>query len=238
MEILTSYNLIITASAIIISSFFFNELANKTNIPSVLMLILLGIGIAFGMDALEVENIDFFPILEILGIVGLIMIVLEAALELKLKQEKLIPIIKAFLVALIGLLGSSWIAALILQEFIPTMTSQSAWLYAIPLSILSSAVIIPSVSGLANAKKEFHIYESTFSDIIGIMIFYFLADQIGASSEIHAKESEGLGVFFINIGLTIGMSLLASYAIILVFQNIKSNVKLPILGPVQNIVDI
>ena len=43
MEILTSYNLIIEASAIIILSFIFSEVARKTNVPSVLMLITLGI---------------------------------------------------------------------------------------------------------------------------------------------------------------------------------------------------
>lgn len=75
-------------------------------------------------------------------------------------------------VALLGLLGSAYAAALILYQFIPDMTMQSAWLYAAPLSFLSSAIIIPSVSGLSNNKKDFHIYESTFSDILGIMMFY------------------------------------------------------------------
>ena len=77
------------------------------------MLIVLGIGLKFGMDALDIPPLDFFPVLEILGIVGLIMIVLEAALELELKREKLIPILKALSIALIGLLASMWVAALI-----------------------------------------------------------------------------------------------------------------------------
>ncbi len=91
MEILSSYGLIIAASVIIILSFFFGEIARETNIPSVLMLIVLGIGLKFGLDAIGGAGIDFFPFLEILGIVGLIMIVLEAALELKLKKEKIYP---------------------------------------------------------------------------------------------------------------------------------------------------
>lgn len=187
------------------------------------MLIVLGIGLKFGMDALDIPPLDFFPVLEILGIVGLIMIVLEAALELELKREKLIPILKALSIALIGLLASIWVAALILHEFIPNMSMQKAWIYATPLSILSSAIIIPSVSGLTNIKKEFHIYESTFSDILGIMVFYFLLGQIDHSPE---HGGGGLGEFFINLGITIGLSLVASYAIILIFQNIKSHVKL------------
>ena len=223
MEILTSYNIIIAASLVIICSFFFGELANKTNIPSVLMLIVLGIGLNFGMEALGIVDIDFFPVLEVLGIVGLIMIVLEAALELELKREKLMPILLALAIALIGLLASIWAAAWILQYFMPDMTTQQAWLYATPLSILSSAIIIPSVSGLSKVKKEFHIYESTFSDILGIMVFYFLTGQIEQAGD---HGGGGLGEFFINLGITIGISIIASYAIILIFQNIKSHVKL------------
>lgn len=224
IDVLTSYNLIIEASVIIILSFIFNEVARKTNIPSVLMLILLGILLKLGLDAMGFGQVDFFPFLEILGIVGLIMIVLEAALELKLKQEKLLPIAKAFTIALIGLIASTWVAALILQQFIPGMDTNAAWLYATPLSILSSAIIIPSVTGLQGRKKEFHIYESTFSDILGIMLFYFLAGQLDT-----AEHGSGVGGFLINLGLTIAISIVASYLIVFIFQRIRSQVKLFLL---------
>lgn len=224
MDILTSYNLIIASSAILILSFLFGEISRKTNIPSVLMLIALGILLKLGLDTFGPGNLDFFPILEVLGIIGLIMIVLEAALELELRPEKMVPIAKALLIALITLLLSAWVAALILFNYIPGMTMAQAWLYATPLSILSSAIIIPSVSGLNNVKKEFHIYESTFSDILGIMLFYFLVAPFE-----QASEASSVGSFFGNIALTIGISLVASYLILFVFQNIKSHVKLFLL---------
>ncbi|MGB5430109.1 cation:proton antiporter, partial [Eudoraea sp.] len=110
-----------------------------------------------------------------------------------------------------------------LYQFIPTMTMQSAWLYATPLSILSSAIIIPSVSGLKESKKEFHIYESTFSDIIGIMMFYFL------TARLNPTQDSGVVGFTGNLILTIVIALVASYAIIMIFQHIKSNVKLFLL---------
>ena len=224
MEIITSYNLIIEASVIIILSFFFGEVARKTNIPSVLMLIVLGIILSFALEAVGGGSINFLPILEVLGIVGLIMIVLEAALELELKPEKYLPIAKALGIALIGLLASTWVAALILHEFIDGMSMKAAWLYATPLSILSSAIIIPSVTVLNDQKREFHIYESTFSDILGIMVFYFLTGQLDA-----AEHSSGLLGFGGNIVLTIVISLVASYIIVLIFQNIKSHTKLFLL---------
>ena len=223
MEILSSYNLIIEVSVIIILSFLFNRISSKTNIPAVLMLIILGVGIQYGLKYANVGNIDFFPILEVLGIVGLIMIVLEAALELELKREKLMPILKSLVIGLVGLVVSAWVAALILYQFIPEMTMQSAWLYATPLSILSSAIIIPSVTGLKEHKKEFHVYESTFSDILGIMMFYFLTGGL------NPEEDAGVVGFFGNLILTIVIALVASYAIILIFQNIKSHIKLFLL---------
>lgn len=223
MEILSSYNLIIGASLIVVLSFFFNGISKKTNIPAVLMLIALGILIKIGLEFFIPEIPDFKGSLEILGTVGLIMIVLEAALELELKKEKFWPIIKAMAIALIGLTASAYIAALILNLFIPNMTMQSAWLYATPLSILSSAIIIPSVGGLDEMKKEFHIYESTFSDIMGIMMFYFLTGKL------NTIEDPGAAGFAGNILLTIVIALVASYAIILIFQRIKSQAKLFLL---------
>lgn len=223
-EIFSSYNLIIIASFVIILSFFFGELSKKTNIPSVLMLIVLGIGLNLGMEAFNIEKVDFFPILEVLGIVGLIMIVLEAALELQLKREKLWPIMQAFGIALAGLLLSTWVAALILNQYIEGMDMTAAWIYATPLSILSSAIIIPSVTTLNERKKEFHIYESTFSDIMGIMLFYFLTGQVEST-----HETSGVLGFFGNVGLTLAISVLASYVLIFIFQKISSHAKLFLL---------
>ena len=223
MEILSSYNLIIEASIIIILSFLFNGISKKTSIPSVLLLIFLGVGLQYLMGYFTDDLPNFFPFLEVLGIVGLIMIVLEAALELELKRDKLIPILKSMLIALIGLLGSAWAAALILYNFIPEMSMQAAWIYATPLSILSSAIIIPSVVDLRKNKKEFHIYESTFSDILGIMMFYFLTGKLDPA------EDSGFIGFTGNLLITILISLIASYVIILIFQKIKSQVKLFLL---------
>ena len=219
MDILSSYNLIIEASLILIVSFWFNSISRKTNIPSVLMLIVLGIGLQYAIEYTVEEPLDFFPALEVLGIIGLIMIVLEAALELELKREKLWPILKSMAIALLGLLASAWVATQIIYYFIPGMNILSAWLYATPLSILSSAIIIPSVSGLQEAKKEFHIYESTFSDILGIIMFYFLLGQLDPEEGSAALEFGG------NILLTIVIAFVASYAIILIFQEIRSQAK-------------
>ena len=219
---LEQYSLIIAASTIIIVSFYFGLVSKKTNIPSVLLLIVLGIGLKFILDTVTDGKVDFLPILGVLGTVGLIMIVLEAALELELKPEKVVPIVKAFVIAMIGLIASMGAAAVILQYFIPEMTMFQALLYATPLSILSSAIIIPSVNELREDKKEFHIYESTFSDILGIIVFFYLEGSL-------KEDGPGLASYSLSIVITIIASLIVSYILILIFQNIKSHTKLFLL---------
>lgn len=194
MDFSTPYPLLIGSSLVLILSFFFGELSKRTSVPSVLMLIILGVLINLGLEAGGLGGYDFGPILQTLGTVGLIMIVLEAALELKLDRDKIFPITIALVIALVGLLLSTWVTALILQYFIEGMDSLHAWIYATPLSILSSAIIIPSVVHLRNDKKEFHIYESTFSDILGIMVFYFLLSKLPHSadgSDTHLPDVSG-----------------------------------------------
>ena len=219
MDIFSSYNLIIEASIILILSFWFNGLSRKTNIPSVLMLIVLGIILQYVAKAFVDQLPDLFPALEVLGIVGLIMIVLEASLELELRKDKIWVLLKSMAIALMGLGFSAWIAALILHALIPDMSMAQAWVYATPLSILSSAIIIPSVGRLTEEKKEFHIYESTFSDIAGIILFYFLIGQL------KPEGATGVAGYAGSILLTIVIAVIASYVIILIFQGIKSQAK-------------
>lgn len=223
---MNTYHIIIAAASVIILSFLFNLLAKKTNIPSVLMLILLGVGIQLYQkpDTSTGGSEEWImSVLEILGNVGLIFIVLEAALDLKIKKEKIGLIMKSFLVALIALVGSSLgIAGLIMLLFNghPDATLFKSLMYAVPLSIMSSAIIIPSVSSLMPAKKEFMIYEATFSDILGIMFFYFLKDF----HHVEGVVDITLGIAK-NIGLTVVIALIASYLLTLLFQKLQASAK-------------
>ncbi len=222
------YVLVIGLSSVIIISYLFNIIAAKTNIPSVIMLIALGVGIhlgiekVFGME-MEETNSQLQLILELLGTVGVILIVLEAALDLELSKEKWPTIWKSFVVALAGFLLATWLIALVFIGLmgLPTL---SAYFYAIPLAIMSSAIIIPSVGGLVQDQKEFMVYESTFSDILGIMVFFFLANFTGPGQ---AQET-GDVIFGIlsNIILTVILSVVASFGLIILIQRIKSQLKL------------
>ena len=214
-----SYLFIIGLCVVIIASFFTNILAKKTNIPSVLILILMGIGINQLLVYFQIEP-DFFYTLEILGIVGLIMIVLEAALDLEIKREKWPIIWKAFVIALVSIIVIPLVLSVILQYFITGLEFLPAIIYTLPLTILSSAIIIPSVANLDEYKREFMIYEGTFSDILGIMIFYLIIEN---------TDVEGMRQLSFVIGgniiLTLGTSMILSYVLLYVIQNIKGQAK-------------
>ncbi len=223
MEIFESYPLIIHASLIIILSYFFNFIARKTNIPSVLLLMLLGIGLQFEIAYFSDRTINFFPYLELLGIVGLVMIVLEAALDLELKKQKWKTIWKSFAIALLSILLQGTALTFLFKYYLNTATI-NAVLYAMPLAITSSAIVIPSIKNLPSEKKEFLIYESTFSDILGIMFFYFIIDY---------NQFDNIANFSIALGwnlvLTIIISIITAYFVIFIFQKMKSEVKLFLL---------
>ncbi len=53
LDLTDPYVDLIAASVIIVLSFIYNRIAEKTNIPSVLLLILTGIGINLGMKHFE-----------------------------------------------------------------------------------------------------------------------------------------------------------------------------------------
>lgn len=218
------YYIVIALSCVIILSHLFNIVSKKTSVPSVILLILLGIGIKYGMEYFDYQDKNFIGgTLEILGIVGLIMIVLEAAIDLELSREKWPIIWKSFLVALISLVGCSFLISLIINQFFYEDPFISL-VYAIPLAVVSSAIVIPSVGRLLEEKKEFMIYESTFSDILGIMFFSFLTQNAGAES----IDKVVYGVVG-NIFITVTIAFVLSYGLVMLFQRIESKVKLFLL---------
>ncbi len=223
MDIYNSYGFIIAACLIIIISYFFNKIAIRTSIPSVLLLIILGIGLnQLNRLFSFVPDLNLMPILEVLGIVGLIMIVLEASLELKLGKAKIGVIWRSLVIALILLGLNIFVIAWVIKA-LWSLDWYIASLYAIPLSIISSAIIIPSVQMLPEKKKEFLIYESTFSDILGIMIFYFVIQAGEESGQSLAWSITG------SILLTIAVSIVAGYGLLFLFQKIQGGTKLFLL---------
>ena len=79
---------LIVLSSLVIFSYLFDLIAKQFKIPSVILLLLSGIGLRYLASWLELPIPNFEPILPLVGTIGLILIVLEGALELKLEREK------------------------------------------------------------------------------------------------------------------------------------------------------
>lgn len=195
---MTTYSILIILSGLVIFSYLFDLMASKTKIPSVLLLLLLGIGLRFLVDYLKIQTFNFLSILPTLGTVGLILIVFEGSLELRYDSEKNKIIKSAFFSAFTILLGTVTLITLIIYQ-VTHRDLYTCIANAIPFSVISSAIAIPSAAALSKTDKEFVIYESSFSDILGIILFNFAITN-------HSITATS----FISLGLSTSLVLLLS----------------------------
>ena len=208
---------------IVIFSYLFDTIARKTKFPAVILLMFTGILIRTVTAASGYNDFEFLEnLIPVLGTIGLILIVLEGAFELEISFEKLPLILKGFLAAFFILIANIWLLQW-LFGFLFQMETNEAVLYAIPLSIISSAVAIPSASSLLNQEREFVIYESTFSDILGIMIFNYALRQFD-SQEPLVGAAPLINLGFQIIGVII-ISVLITYMLFRLLQKIDHQVK-------------
>lgn len=110
----------------------------------------------------------------ILGTIGLVLIVLEGSLELELNKSKIGLIKKSSLGALFPLLALAFSLAYLFQYY-GGYSFKDSLTNAIPFCVISSAIAIPSVRNLSSREKEFVIYESSLSDILGVIFFNFIS---------------------------------------------------------------
>jgi cell volume regulation protein A len=211
------YVIIILASLLIVFSYIFTQISKYTKIPSVIFLIGTGVAAQYGVKSMGIEVPDLSQHLGLLGIVGLMMIVLEGALDIKIHRNKIKTILAAFATSIIILGVTNSLIACILY-FTLSVEFMDAFFYAIPLSVVSSAIVIPSVHTLIPAKKEFMILEATLSDIFGIMLFelWIIEPHIGQT------YTEAISW---NILISVGVSILLSYFLVYVFLKIKTEIK-------------
>ena len=220
---MSTLSILIVLPLLIIFSYLFDLIARKTKFPSVILLMFTGILVRVGTTIYGINEFDFLNnLIPVLGTIGLILIVLEGALELEITVEKLPVIIKGFLAAGIILILNI-VAISLAFEHLLGMTPQAAVIYATPLSIISSAVAIPSSAGLREQEKEFVVYESTFSDILGIMVFNYAIRQFETNQALVSAESlVALGLQIIGV---IVVSLLITFCLFYLLQRIEHHVK-------------
>jgi NhaP-type Na+/H+ or K+/H+ antiporter len=203
-------------------AYVFDITASKTKIPSVILLLLLGFGTKVLSENLDISVPNLQPILPILGTIGLILIVLEGSLELEINKSKLPIILKSSLVALLPLLIISLGLAYYLH-FTVNISLKLALASTIPIGIISSAIAIPSAKNLLKNHKEFITYESSLSDIFGVVFFNFITlnDNIGSNT---------FGEFLLQLIAMLAISFAATLLLAVFLNKIKQHIKfIPII---------
>ncbi|WP_028667152.1 cation:proton antiporter [Runella zeae] len=200
--------IIITICILILIAYVFDITSSKTKVPSVILLLLLGWLVKQISTTVGIRIPNLNPILPILGTIGLILIVLEGSLELELNPSKFSLVKKSFMVALLPIVLLAIIIAAIFY-FGYGIDFKTGLTNIIPLCVISSAIAIPSVKNLSGSQKEFIIYESSLSDIIGVVFFNFVAlNNTFGIKTIWDFLGELLGIIIISFIATGGLSYL------------------------------
>ncbi len=209
--------IIIIICSLLLFAYLFDISASKTKVPSVILLLLLGYAVRQVVTFFKIPAPDLSSSLPVLGTVGLILIVLEGSLELELNRSRLPLIIKSVLVALFPILLFSFGLAYCFQYY-GNVSLKAGLINAIPLAIISSAVAIPSVKNLVKEQKEFITYESSLSDIFGVLFFNFITLN-------NTIETRSAGHFLLDFLLILFITFFATLGLAFLLNRIKHHVK-------------
>ena len=214
--------IIITFCILLLIAYVFDLTSSKTKIPSVILLLLLGWAVKQLTVLLDINLPDISTILPVLGTVGLILIVLEGSLELELNRSKFGLIRKSFFGALIPMIAIAFLLAFAFRYF-GQFGLKDSLTNAIPFCVISSAIAIPSVRNLSPLNKEFVIYESSLSDIFGVLLFNFLVLN-------ETINTVSFGLFSLQLLIITVVSFIATIGLSYLLSKIDHHIKfIPII---------
>lgn len=215
-------SLIIIICSLLIIAYLFDLSSLKTRVPSIVLLLLLGQLVKQFILYTEIEIPDISVALSISGNIGLMLIVLEGAMELDVSKNKIGFIKKSFYIATIPIIALSFLFAFLLY-YTHAISFKALLANSIPLSVISSAIAIPTAKNLLKHKREFITYESSLSDIVGVLFFNFIA----LNEIINAKSVFN---FSLQIFAIIIITFISTFFLIFLLQKLNHHVKfIPIL---------
>lgn len=203
-----AYQTIFIASVLLLLAFGIEKLGRVSGIPSVVALISVGLigNPVLGMFGVSINGIG--AVVPVLGTVGLVLIVLEGALDIELSRERMPLVWRALVLATAGFLVCTAAFGLLLAHAL-SLDPLRALILAVPFAVISSAVAIPSSVFLPQRGREFVIYESSISDILGVMVFFALLSSDGTPGGILVSLAGGGGVSLIlSILCALGLTLI------------------------------
>lgn len=208
---------IIGICVVLLISYLFDITTKFTKIPSVILLLAVGwlLNQVGGLFNIIVPNLNV--ILPILGTVGLILIVLEGSLELELNRSTKEVVKKSAVIALVPLVIIAVGFSLFLNYEWRISFKQSL-INIIPFCIISSSIAIPSAINLSKEKRQFITYESSLSDIIGVIFFNFatFGTAITLSGAFHFA-----GQFLLMLLISLVSSLVLAFLLAKIDHHIK-----------------
>lgn len=202
--------IIITFCILLLFAYLFDLTSSRTKIPSVILLLVLGWSMKELAGLLKIEIPDVSFALPLLGTVGLILIVLDGALELELDRSKQRTIVKHMLGSAFSIISLSLLFAFVFLK-LGAPDFRIAILNAIPISIISSAIAIPSTKAMCRKNREFVVYDTSISDVVGVILFsYFLMNYNFTAGSIFYFSYQIVLMIVISIVASAGLSYLLS----------------------------
>lgn len=209
--------IIITLCVLLLLAYLFDLTSKQTKIPSVILLLVLGWAFKYFSRILDLQIPDLTGLLPILGTIGLILIVLEGSLELELNRSKFKMVSRSFLVALLPMLVLSFFIAFLFNYY-GGYNWRDCLMNAIPLSVISSSIAISSGRNLARHDREFVVYESSLSDIFGVLFFNFVLLN-------NTIDAVSIGNFSFKLLLIILISFVATLLLSYLLKKLDHHIK-------------
>jgi len=208
---------IIAVCVLLLLAYVFDVTSSRSKVPSVILLLLTGWLVRMVVTEYQVSIPNLNPLLPLFGTLGLILIVLEGSLELEIHRSKLPLIGKSALMALIPMICLGFALGFAFHQ-ISGASFKTGLSNAIPLAVISSAIAIPSASNLVFRNREFITYESSLSDIFGVIFFNFvtLNDNLGVQS---------IGVFLLEMLFILAVSFASTILLAFLLSKINHHVK-------------
>lgn len=174
-----TYSAILSASLFLLIVFAIERICRRWTVPSVIFLVASGLIARPILDSIHIQLSWADMLMPIVGEIGLVLIVLESALDIELKRERLHLIGNTLLIATVSFIVCVLVFAAAAHLALDLSPIHSL-LLATPFAVISSAVAIPSSGFLPPHGRNFVVYESSFSDIIGVLVFFALFGANGS----------------------------------------------------------
>jgi NhaP-type Na+/H+ or K+/H+ antiporter len=184
--------LMIGSSAAVLLSYWFNHLSRSYRLPSVMLLLLSGVLVRVATHAYHATVALPQALISTLGTAGLVLIVLEGALDLRLESGRRRFLMSTFGAAALGV-GLTTVALGVLMNSLFGLPMPLALLAGAPFGVISSAVAIPTAEMLDREEREF------------VMLFNALLVASAGGAVAFQLVGGGVAVLVLGVAVALGV---------------------------------